>query len=226
MASALDEARYGRLCLLTLNRCPARLRGVIDNYYRSSGIPDFETFLNNKLHQMFHNSFKTCCCGNSSNVTPLTRSQWSKLYTYNRVWTQNPHGRECWCMYEAITGIKSDVLDITYCCFFLTSVCSGISQADVRTIREERNKLIHSSSCTVDEPNFNATWAKVEFALLNLSKLVSPAFEADTKCILQKLKDSVIDPAELEALKQIMADNRDYDGLKQVCSITSIDSLS
>ena len=52
--------------------------------------------------------------------------------------------------------------------------------------------------------------------MLNLSRLVSPAFETDTRNILLQMKDRVIDPAELEALKQIMTDHREYEQLKEV----------
>ena len=216
MTAAMDEVRYGRLCLLTLNTCSARLRKVIDNSY-CRGVPTFELFLNNNIHQLFHLRFRNCCCSNNTSIaTPLMRSQWDLLFT--RVSTRNPHGRrrECPCQYSVIPGVTTDVLDITLCCLFLNNICPGIPQQDVATIRQIRNDLIHASSASVDEPTFNRTWSAVEKAMLNLSRLVSAAFETDTQTILQRMKDRVIDPAELETLKQIMSDHREYENIKEV----------
>ena len=216
MAATMDEVRYGRLCLLTLNTCPARLRKVIDNSY-CRGVPSFELFLNNNIHQLFHLRFRNCCCSNTiSTATPLMRSQWDLLFT--RVSTRNPHGRrgECPCQYKAIPGVTIDVLDITLCCLFLCNICPGIPQQDVATIRQIRNDLIHASAASIDEPTFNTIWSAVEQAMMSLSRLVSPAFETDTRDILQRMKDRVVDPAELETLKQIMIDHRDYNQLQEV----------
>ena len=214
----MDEVRYSRLCLLMLNTCPGRLRTVIDNSYR--GVTNFETFLNNKIHDLFHLRFRNCCCGNLSNVTHLSRYQWDLLYTRDstrRCSLYRSRRGECPCQYSANTGITSDVLDITYCCFFLINICPGnIPQADVNTLRQVRNDLIHSNSASIDEPTFNGIWASVEQALLGLSRLVSPAFEANTQAILLGLKERVIDPAELAALRQIMTDHRQYDDLREV----------
>ena len=218
MSDRMDEVRYSRLCLLMLNTCPGRLKPVIDISYR--GVPNFETFLNNKIHDVFHFRFRNCCCGNTSNVTPLSRYQWDLLYT--RVPTRRCtvyHGRrgECPCQYSANTGITSDVLDIMYCCFLFANICPGnIPQADVNTLRQVRNDLIHANSASIDEATFNTIWARVEQALLSLSRLVSPAYEVDTKAILLRFKDRVIDPVELVALKQIMADHRQYEDLREV----------
>ena len=212
----MDEARYGRLCLLTLNTCPARLRTVIDNSY-CRGVPSVELFLNNNIHQLFHLRFRNCCCSyNTSVATPLGKLQWDLLFT--RISTRNPHGRhgECPCQYKAIPGVTTDVLDITLCCLFLSNVCPGIPQQEVMVIRQVRNDLIHSSAAGVDEVTFNRTWAAIELALMNLSKLISPAFEFDTQEILRRLKNRVIDPVELGALKQIMIDHRQYAVLKEV----------
>ena len=218
MSDPMDEVRYSRLCLLMLNTCPGRLRTVIDNSYR--GVPNFETFLNNKIHDLFHLRFRHCCCGNPSNVTPLSRYQWDLLYTRDptrRCRISRGRRGECPCQYSSNIGITSDVLDITYCCFFLTNICPGnIPQTDVNTLRQVRNDLIHANSASIDEPTFNRLWANVKQALLSLSRLVSPAFEADTQAILLGLKDRVIDPAELEALRQIMTDHRQYDDLREV----------
>ena len=212
----MDEVRYGRLCLLTLNTCPARLRRVIDHSY-SRGVPNFEVFLNNNIHHLFHLRFRNCCCSNNtSTVTPLNKSQWDLLFT--RISTRNPHGRrgECPCQYKAILGVTTNVLDITLCCLFLCNICPGISQQDVVTIRQVRNDLIHANAASIDEQTFKRTWSAVEKALLNLSRLVSPIFETDTQDILQRMKDRVIDPAELEALKQIMTDHKEYEQLQEV----------
>ena len=121
----MDEVRYGRLCLLMLHTCPLRLRSIIDNSY-CRGLPDFETFLNNNLHQLFHLRYRNCCCGNTSYHTHISKSQWDLLYS--QISTRNPHGRrgECHCQYKAKTSVTSDVLDITFCCLFLTNFCSGI----------------------------------------------------------------------------------------------------
>ena len=216
MTVAMDEVRYGRLCLLTLNTCPARLRKVIDNSC-CRGVPSFEFFLNNNIHKLFHLRFRNCCCSNNtSTATPLMRSQWDLLFT--RVSTMNHYGRrgKCPCQYKANQGVNTDVLDITLCCLFLYNICPGIPQQDVATIRQVRNDLIHASSASIDEPTFNTIWSAVEQAMLNLSRLVSPAFEMDTQNILQRMKHRVIDPAELEALKQIMTDHREYKQLKEV----------
>ena len=166
MSDPMDEVRYSRLCLLMLNTCPGRLRTVIDNSYR--GVGNFETFLNNKIHDVFHFRLRNCCCSNTSNVTPLSRYQWDLLYARDptRRCTVN-HGRrgECPCQYNASIGITSDVLDITYCCFLLTNICPGnIPQADVNTLRQVRNELIHANSASIDEPTFNRIWASVEQA--------------------------------------------------------------
>ena len=216
MAVTMDEVRYGRLCLLTLNACPARLRRIID-YSTCRGVHSFEQFLNTNIHQIFHLRFKKCCCSKSTNVlTPIIKSQWDLLFTQSS--TRSPHGRraECPCQYKTIAGVTTDKLDITFCCLFLKHICPSIPQQDVNTIRQERNDLIHASSASVDESTFNRTWSAVEQAMLNLSRLVSPAFETDTQNILQRIKDRVIDPAELETLKQIMTDHREYKNLKKV----------
>ena len=213
----MDEVRYGRLCLLVLNTCPARLRGVIDDSY-SRGVPSFEVFLNNNVHNLFHLRFRNCCCSNKAGpFLPLSKFQWDLLYSL--VSKRNPHGSKmvCPCQYKAHQGITSDVLDVTYCCLLLTNICPGIiPHSDMETIRLVRNELIHASFSSIDEQTFNTIWTKVEQALLNISRLVTPTFEADTQNILQELKDRVIDPVELDALKQIMLDNRHYDSLREV----------
>ena len=217
--SNMDEVRYGRLCLLTLNTCPVRLRHVIDNSY-SRGVPNFEVFLNNNIHHLFHLRFRNCCCSNNtSTATPLNKSQLDLLFT--RVSTRNRHGRrgECPCQYKAIPGVTTDVLDITLCCLFLNNICPGIPHQDVATIRQVRNDLIHASSAAIDEPTFNNIWVAVERALLNLSKSVSPSFEIETQNILQRTKNRIIDPVELEALKQIMSDHRNHESLREVSHV-------
>ena len=220
MSDPMDEVRYSRLCLLMLNTCSGRLRTVIDNSYR--GVPNFETFLNNKIHDIFHLRFRNCCCGNLSNITPLSRYQWDLLYIRDptqRCTVSRGRCGECPCKYSANTGITSDVLDITYCCFLLTNICPGnIPQGDVNTLRQVRNDLIHANSASIDEPTFNTIWASVEQALLSLTRLVSPVFEAHTQVILLELKNRVIDPAELATLRQLMTDHRQYDDLKEVYS--------
>ena len=137
---------------------------------------------------------------------------------YYKISTRNPHGRrgECPCQYKAKNGVTSDVLDITFCCLFLTNFCSGISQTDVDTIRQVRNGVIHANTASIDQQNFNDKWKEVEQALLNLSHTVSSAFECETQTILDDLKNRVIDPRELESLVTIMKDHRNYDNLKQV----------
>ena len=213
----MDEVRYGKLSLLMLNTCPQRLRPVIDNYY-SSNVPDFEGFLNNNKHKLFHLGFMECCCSSKRNKkTYLNKSQWDLLFT--KVSTKGPHGKktECPCCYSAISGVSTDVLDVTYCCVLLFNICPGIPEQDVTAIRLVRNDLIHASSATIDEQTFYNTLNKLEQALLNLSRLVSPVFESETRHILQNLKDRLIDPTELEALKQLMTDNRDYERLREVC---------
>ena len=224
MSQAKDEARFGRLCLLSLNTCSAILRGVIDNSY-SPAIYNFETFLTSKIHTLFHLKFRRCCCRSGrSNNTPLTAPQWDSLFT--RVTTANCHHGytgECPCQYRAITGVTTDVLDVTLCCLFLTNLCPNIPQADVNTIRQVRNELIHTNTARVDEPTFYTHWNRIEQALLNLSNTVSPVFTNETRIALPTLKDRVIDPAELDALKTLMTDHRDYDSLKQVRSRSLFD---
>ena len=215
MSVGMDEVGYGRLCLLMLHTCPLRLRCVIDNSY-CRGVPDFETLLNNNLHQLFHLRYKNCCCGNTSNNTHISKSQWDLLYS--KISTRNPHGRrgECPCQYTAKNGVTSDVLDITFCCLFLTNFCFGVSLTDVDTIRQIRNGVIHAITASIDVQSFNDKWKKVEQALLSLSRTVSLTYESETQTILDELKNRVIDPRELESLVTIMKDHRDYDNLKQV----------
>ena len=219
----MDEVRYGRLCLLMLHTCPLRLRGIIDNSY-CRGVPNFETFLNNNIHKFFHLRFRNCCCSSTSNNTPIYKSQWDVLYT--RVSTRctlNPRGHrgECPCQYKAKKGVTSIVLDITFCCLFLTNVCPGIPQADVDSIRQVRNELIHANTASIDMQSFNKKWQDVENALLSLSRTVlpmgpPPTFENETQKILDDLKNRVIDLCELERLETIMKDHRDYESLKKV----------
>ena len=211
----MDEVRHGRLCLLMLHTCPLRLRGIIDNSY-CIGVPDFETFLNNNLHQLFHLRYRNCCCGNTSNNTHISKFQWDLLYS--QISTRNPHGRrgECPCQYKAKIGVMSDVLDITFCCLFLTNLCSGVSQTDVDTVRQVWNGLIHASTATIDQQGFNDRWKEVEQALLSLSRKVSSSFANETQTILDDMKNRDIDPHELESLVPIMRDHRNYDIMKQV----------
>ena len=215
MSVGMDEVRYGRLCLLMLHTCPLRLRGIIDNSY-CRGAPNFETFLNNNIHQLFHLRYRNCCCGNTSYNTPIYKSQWDLLYS--QIFMRNPHGRrgKCPCQYKAKNGVASDVLDITFCCLFLTNFCSGVSQTDVDTIRQVRNRVIHDNTASINQLSFNDRWKEVEQALLNLSRTVSSTFECETQTILDDLKSRVIDPRELETLVTIMKDHRNYDILKQV----------
>ena len=214
----MDEVRYGRLCLLMLHTCPLRLRGIVDNSY-CRGVPDFETFVNNNLHQLFHLRYRSCCCGNTSNSTHISQSQWDLLFT--RVSTQcslNQRRRrgECPCQYKAMPSVTADVLDITFCCLFLTNFCPGIPQANVNTIRQVRNGLIHANTASMDAQSFNDKWKEVEQALLTLSHTVSSTFGNETQKILDEQKHRVIDPCELESLVTIMRDNRDYGQVKEV----------
>ena len=212
----MDEARYGRLCLLTLIICPERLRGVIDNSH-SPNLYNFETFLNSNIHDLFHLRFRSCCCRQGQNkYTPFTKPQWDSLF--KRISQTNPHGQnsDCPCQYSAITGVTSDVLDVTLCCLFLSNLCSNILQTDVDIICKIRNFLIHTSTAWLDEATFNAHWNSVENALVSLSNTVSSSYTTDTRTAIQTLKNRIIYPAELENLKAIMMDNRDYDILKQV----------
>ena len=224
----MDEARFGRLCLLILKICPDRLRGVIDNSY-SSSLCNFEIFLNSNIHDLFHLRFRSCCCRRGQNkCTTMTKPQWDSLFT--RISPTNPHGQsfDCFHQYRAKTGVTSAEMDVTLCCLFLTNICPNIPQTDVDKIRYVRNSLIHANTAGVDEPTFISYWNDVENALLNLSNTVSSLYATDTRAALQTLKDRILDPAELESLKammiaeleglrKIMADHRDYDDLKQVC---------
>ena len=221
----MDEARYGRLCLLMLHTCRLRLRGIIDNSY-CRGVPDFETFVNNNLHQLFHLLYRNCCCGNISKNTHISKSQWDLLYS--QISTRNPHGHrdECPCQYKAKAGVTSDVLDITFSCLFLTNICPGIPQTDVDTIRQVRNWLIHANTASIDLQSFSDRWKEVEQALLSLSRTVSSTFESETQTILDELKNRVIDPCELHSLVTIMKDHRDYDNLKEVNIILAPEILN
>ena len=217
MTQTMDEVRYGRLNLLILHICPNRLRGIIDNSYSPTS-SSFEIFLNTNIHALFHLKFRRCCCRpGSSNATPITYPQWDSLFT--RVSTTNHHSGywgDCPCQYRAITGVTSDVLDVTLCCLFLNNICQHIPQSDVNTIRQLRNNLIHSTTARVDESTFKIYWNDIEQALLSLSNIVSLAFTNDTRTALQTLKDRIFDPAELEALKKIMTDHRNYEDVKKV----------
>ena len=220
MSVGVDEVRYGRLCLLILHACPLRLRGIIDNSY-CRGVPDFETFLNNNVHQLFHLRYRNCCCGNTRNDTHISKTQWDLLYS--QISTRNPHGRrgECPCQYKAKNGVTSDVLDITFCCLFLTNICPYIPQTDVDTIRQVRNELIHANTTSMDVQSFNDKWKEVEQALLNLSNAVSLIFANETQTILDDLKNRVIDPCELDSLVTIMkADHRRLDSVEEVQNIS------
>ena len=219
MSVRMDEVRYGRLCLLMLHTCPLRLRGIIDNSY-CRGVPNFETFLNNNLHQLFHLRYRNCCCGNTSNNTHISKSQWDLLYS--QFITRNPHRpryrAECPCQYKAKNGVTSDVLDITFCCLFLNNFCSGVSQTDLDTILQVWNGIIQSSTASFesDLKSFNDRWKEVEQALLSLSRKVSSTFANDTQRILDELKNRNINPHELESLVPIMRDHMNYDILIQV----------
>ena len=143
------------------------------------------------------------------------------IYTSSTHCALNPrrHRGECPCQYRAKTGVTSNVLDITFCCLFLTNICPGIPQthqADVDTIRQVRNGLIHANTASINVQSFNDKWKEVEQALLSLSRTVSSTFANETQTILDELKNRVIDPRELESLVTIMKDHRDYDLLKQV----------
>ena len=218
MSAGMDEVRYGRLCLLMLHTCPLRLRSIIDNSY-CRGVPDFETFLNKNVHQLFHLRYRNCCCGNTCSNTHISQSQWDLLYTrYSRPCSQGPRQRrgECPCQYKANTGVTSDVLDITFCCLFLTNICPGITEADVNKIRKVRNGIIHANTASMDAQSFNDRWNEVEQALMSMSHTVSSTFANETQTILDESKNRVIDSCELESLAPIMRDHRDYDQLKQV----------
>ena len=223
MTKAMDEARYGRLCVLTLRVCPETLRKVIDHSYRPT-VSDFEAFLNRNIHALFHLRFRHCCCRPlRSNSNPMTKPQWDLLFT--RVSTTNCHlayTGDCPCQYKAKAGVSTDLLDTTFCCLFVTNLCPHIPQVDINIIRDVRNTVIHSSTAAFDALTFQAHWNRLENALLNLSNTVSPACNNDTRTTLQTLKNRVIDPAELEAFKTIMTDHRDYDSVKQVSVIFNL----
>ena len=213
----MDESRYARLCLLSLNTCLSRLRGVIDHYHVHRGTNTFETFLNNNKERLFHLRFRQCCCGHRNKIPPMTKVQWDSLYVRTNSACAHGHGSgDCPCKFMAKSGIKSDILDITMCCLILCNICSAISKSDIVTIRQTRNSLIHASEAKLDEPTFNRMWSDIEKALVNLSNTVSAQFGIDTQGIVQRLKDRIIDPCELEALKAIMTDDRNYKDLYEV----------
>ncbi|KAK3083768.1 hypothetical protein FSP39_002878 [Pinctada imbricata] len=209
----LDEARYGRACLLVLNVCPFTLRHVIDDYYAKQGSPDIQDFLNKNKHNLYHIMTKKCCCRLiQSCVTPMYRSQWDLLYTKNRLPCRGTclTGGECPCKFDPIPGITSNEMDITLCCLVIKNICQGpgINMTHIDTIRNIRYKLIHASSATLDEPTYNGYWSDVKNAVLFLANSVSSTVHTDTAKMIQDLETRVMNKYELEELKKVIINQK------------------
>ena len=184
--------------------CPKILRRVIDFSYK--GVT-FETFLNRNIHTLFHLRLSKCCCNPDKTISStgdpiplgtLCKSQWDLLYSFrapNRACKRKFEG-DCPCKYEAIAGVSSDILDVTYCYIFLKHVCSDIPKRELEIIRKIANSLVHHSRHSIDETTFYKTWAKVERALLKMSNIVSAECITQTKHILQHAMVSESDRLE------------------------------
>ncbi|KAK3102628.1 hypothetical protein FSP39_012770 [Pinctada imbricata] len=214
----LNEARYGRACLLVLNTCPMALRRIIDHHSSSKGFGDFEGLLNHprNKHGLFHLSFRQCCCGHNTNYTPMRKQQWDLLYTKTN--SKNPHGQQgqCPCMYSAIPGVASDVMDVTLCCLVLKNLCRGIKNADIDAITEMRNQLIHASSATLEDTAYNDLWKKVENAILSLAKNGDSTLETDTKAAVKEMEQRIMNPGDLRSMKDLISDQKSLDELREV----------
>ena len=183
---------------------------VIDNSY-CRGVPDFETFLNNNLHQLFHLSYRNCCCGNTSNNTHISKYQWDLLYS--QISTRNPHGRrgECPCQYKAKNGVTSDVLDITFClslphqlllwCF--TDRCGHHSKSSEWKL----SMLIPRPLICKASKTSGRRWNKLYWAYPAQCR---QHLKVKHRRSWMNMKNHIIDPRELESLVTIMKDHRDY----------------
>ena len=216
MGLTVDQIRYSRLCFLVLRVCATTLRGLIDYCVTHAAAPDFETFLNNKLHSSFHLRRRKCCCGNTSNDIPITVQQWDLLFLKNS--NSNPHrkGGECPCQFKAHAGIQTSQCDVTMCCLILNNACQNIPNTEVELIRTVRNELVHATDASVDELSFKRTWSCVENALKTVASTVSKPFLDAVENDINNLGDRIIDPEELETLRTMMADHRNYDSLNEV----------
>ncbi|KAK3103832.1 hypothetical protein FSP39_022273 [Pinctada imbricata] len=225
--SQLNEARYGRACFLVLNTCPVTLRRVIDHYCSTTGFNDLEGLLNHvrNKHDLFHLSFGQCCCGHTSRNKPLRKQQWELLY--RKTYSSNPHGQQgqCYCMYSAIPGVTSDVMDVTLCCLVIRNICRGINNADIDAISSVRNQLIHASSATLEDTAYNYLWKKVETAVISLAKKADSVIEMDTKRAVQEMKDRIMNPVDLCSLKDLISDQKCMDELRQVLATMFLNYL-
>ncbi|KAK3100517.1 hypothetical protein FSP39_021185 [Pinctada imbricata] len=217
----VDEARYGRTCLLVLNVCPFTLRHVIDDFFTKQGSPDIQDFVEKNKHDLYHIMAKKCCCRLiPSRVTPMYSSQWDLLYKRNLLPCKGicSVGGDCPCKFDAIPGITSDVMDITLCCLVIKNICQGaaINMTHIDKIRDIRNKLIHASSATLDEPTYNGYWSDVKTAILYLANMVSPTVHTDTLKMIQDLETRVMNRYELEELKKVIVN---LQKVEEVCII-------
>lgn len=131
--SSLDEARYGRACLLVLNICPFTLRLVIADYYTQQGSLSFQDFLLKQKHNLFHLLQKRCCCRRQqSRATPMYRSQWELLYIRNTSPCRIGQQDDSPCQHDAKPGVTTNVMDLTLCCLMLKNTCPGDQHAGCR----------------------------------------------------------------------------------------------
>ncbi|KAK3106215.1 hypothetical protein FSP39_015362 [Pinctada imbricata] len=216
--SVEDKARYGRACLLVLNTCPVGLRRVIEHDYTTRGFTGFEAYLgdHSNKHQLFHLRFQKCClvhCTYTNKSTPLRTEQWDLLYS--ETLTRNPHRDrgKCPCMYTAIPGVTTHVMDVTLCCLLLRNICPGVNISHIEDICTVRNQLLHARSATLDEQSFNVAWNKVETALLSLASSTSASFQSELKNTIQETQSGFCDLSNIESL---MAHERRLENVEEV----------
>ncbi|KAK3106318.1 hypothetical protein FSP39_017604 [Pinctada imbricata] len=194
-----DKTRNGRVCLLLLNACPVGLRRFIEHNYTTNGFARFDGFLDqwNIKHNLFHLRFKSCCsvhCTNANRSTPICTEQWDLLY--KETLSRNPHGdgRKCPCMYTAIPGVTTEVMDVTLCCLLLRNCMSGgINMVHIEQICAVRNQILHSNSATLDEQTFNDIWRRLEKSLLHIAAQVSSEFHNEVRKTIKETKTSFCD---------------------------------
>ncbi|KAK3084874.1 hypothetical protein FSP39_020607 [Pinctada imbricata] len=207
--NGLDEARYGRACLLVLNICAFTLRQVIEDYYGRQGSLSLQDFLIRNKHNLFHLLRKQCCCQHPHNAsTPMNKGQWDILYMSTRTSCSKSQRGDCPCLYDVKPNITTDDMDVTLCCLVLHNLCPGINMADVKSVREVRNKLMHADTAELDEPTYRQYWTNVKTSVLNLARSVSVRLHTATLDKIQKLEQQLMNSADLGELRKLIIDQK------------------
>lgn len=194
---------------------------------------DFEKYLENKKHTIFHLHHNIPCCEKGCTIEKLKQQKVLSAEQFNLLFCETAcedkshvkrlNGKlvqKCMCGIAPVVHVMVDVMDITLICCIIKK-CENVQQSEedrLQTIRNVRNKIVHSSNIlNMSTLEFNNFWTKLEGALRGLAESVSVDYEKEINGrIYYTKRRSIYESFPIEQIKIIFQQLQDKITEKEV----------